>query len=132
MDNLVSERFIALSQVIGIEVSHINDLAEDNNLQDENNDRFIIGHTEFDEETNGIYYVMIREEIVDRGEDDIDNLWELALQEVDEHYHFCMDYIKFWNHLESWKDTFDRGFEEIGKPIDNVKIFDTTYYIFKE
>ena len=74
MDNLVSERFIALSQVIGIEVSHINDLAEDNDLQDENNDKFIIGHTEFDEETNGIYYVMTREEIIDRGEDDIDNL----------------------------------------------------------
>lgn len=132
MDNLVSERFIALSQVIGIEVSHINDLAEDNDLQDENNDRFIIGHTEFDEKKNGQYLVLTYEEVVTAGEEDIDSYWDLILQDIPKQYRMFMDYDRYWQYLTSCKDTFDRGLESVGDFKDSIKIFDTTYYIFKE
>ncbi len=132
MDNLISQRFIALSQALGIEVRHINDIADDNDLEDEDTDKFTIAITEFDEKKNGIYYVFTYDEVVDAGEADIDCLWEYVLSDVDKRYHLYMDYYKFWDDMLLCKDAFDRGLEAVGEFVERVKLFETDYYIFKE
>jgi RNAse (barnase) inhibitor barstar len=132
MDNLISQRFIALSQALGIEVRHINDIADDNDLEDEDTDKFTIAITEFDEKKNGIYYVFTYDEVVDAGEADIDSLWECILGDIDKRYHLYMDYKRFWDDMLYCKDAFDRGLEAMGEFIEKVKLFETDYYIFRE
>lgn len=132
MDNLISQRFIALSQVLGIEVRHINDVADDNDLEDEDIDKFTIAITEFDEKKNGIYYVFTYNEVVDAGEASVDSLWDCILNDVDKRYHLYMDYKRFWNDMFYCKDAFDRGLEAMGEFIEKVKLFETDYYIFRE